>query len=89
MTLCGQGSIFRNHFSEIFSERYENIHEIEVLKIRKLASFFGFVLYKKAIQWECFSQIELTEEATTASSRIFIKILFQRLVELMGVQELF
>lgn len=34
------------------------------------------MFYNEAIDWEAFSCIELSEEETTASSRIFIKILF-------------
>ena len=46
------------------------------------------MFYNNAIDWEVFSCIELNEDETTASSRIFIKFLFQKLVELMGIEEL-
>ena len=34
------------------------------------------MFYYEAIDWEAFSCIELDEENTTSSSRIFIKFLF-------------
>jgi hypothetical protein len=39
--------------------------------------FFGHLLTTDAISWGTLSNIVLTEEATTSSARIFIKILFQ------------
>jgi pre-mRNA-splicing factor CWC22 len=39
--------------------------------------FFAHLLSTDAISWGTLSNIVLTEEATTSSARIFIKILFQ------------
>ena len=46
------------------------------------------MLYSDAIEWRVVECIELTEEKTTSSSRIFIKIVFQELSEQMGLNKL-
>ncbi len=40
------------------------------------------------MEWTCLASIKLTEEDTTSSSRIFIKILFQELAENLGMTTL-
>jgi hypothetical protein len=42
-----------------------------------VAKFFAHLLGTFALPWHVLSYIRLTEEDTTSSSRIFIKILFQ------------
>ena len=56
--------------------------------MRNAAKFFGHLLHTDALPWDCLSIIKLTEEDTTASSRIFIKILFQELAENLGMEGL-
>ncbi|KAM7262469.1 hypothetical protein ACFE04_000152 [Oxalis oulophora] len=48
--------------------------------------FFAHLLGTDALPWHCLAYIRLTEEDTTSSSRIFIKILFQELSEHLGIQ---
>lgn len=57
-------------------KQYLTVHRLEINKLRNAAKFFAHLLYTDVIQWTCLSSIRLTEEDTTASSRIFIKILF-------------
>lgn len=64
------------------------MHRLEVNKLRNAAKFFGHLLHTSAIEWSCLQSIRLTEEDTTASSRIFIKILFQDLAENLGIDKL-
>jgi pre-mRNA-splicing factor CWC22 len=64
------------------------VHRFEVNKLRNGAKFFAHLLYTDAISWQCLSVIHLTEEETTASSRIFIKIVFQELAENLGMETL-
>jgi pre-mRNA-splicing factor CWC22 len=45
-------------------------------------------LFSDALEWSALEYIRLNEEETTSSSRIFIKILFRELSELMGLQKL-
>jgi pre-mRNA-splicing factor CWC22 len=75
-------------FTELFVKQYETIHRLEVNKLRNAAKFFSHLLYTEAISWSCLQSIRLTEEDTTASSRIFIKILFQDLAENLGNEPL-
>lgn len=49
---------------------------------------FAHLLFTDAIGWEVMSHFRLTEEDTTSSSRIFLKILFQELAEYMGLGKL-
>jgi len=42
-----------------------------------VAKFFAHLLATDAVSWEVLAAIRLTEDDTTSSSRIFIKILFQ------------
>lgn len=53
------------------------MHHLDTNKLRNVAKFFGHLLFTDAITWEVLQHIRLTEEDTTSSSRIFIKILFQ------------
>lgn len=46
------------------------------------------MLTTDAISWSVLANIRLTEDDTTSSSRIFIKILFQDLSENMGLLSL-
>lgn len=72
-------------FELIFVESYETIHRLETNKLRNVAKFFAQLLYADAIPWSVMSTIAITEETTTSSSRIFIKILFQELSQYMGL----
>lgn len=53
------------------------IHRLETNKLRNVAKFFAHLLGTDALPWHVLAYIRLTEEDTTSSSRIFIKILFQ------------
>ncbi|CCU75647.1 pre-mRNA-splicing factor [Blumeria hordei DH14] len=75
-------------FEESFNKYYDTIHRYETNRLRNIARFFGHLLSSDAIGWHVFSIVHLNEEETTASSRIFIKILFEDLVEAMGMIKL-
>lgn len=75
-------------FEASFAQYYETIHRYETNRLRNIARFFGHMLSSDAIGWHVLSVIHLNEEETTSSSRIFIKILFQDLVEAMGMAKL-
>lgn len=75
-------------FENSFRTYYETIHRYETNRLRNIAKFFGHMLASDALGWHVFSTIHLNEEETTASSRIFIKILFQDLAEEMGMKKL-
>jgi pre-mRNA-splicing factor CWC22 len=75
-------------FEQAFAKYYDTIHRYENNKLRNIAMLFGHMLAVDALGWHCLSVIHLNEEETTSSSRIFIKILFQHMVEEMGMPKL-
>ncbi|OAA33140.1 cell cycle control protein (Cwf22) [Moelleriella libera RCEF 2490] len=75
-------------FEQSFARYYDTIHRYENNKLRNIAQLFGHMLGVDAIGWHCLSVIHLNEEETTSSSRIFIKILFQSIVEENGIPKL-
>jgi len=67
-------------------QQYSMIHRLETNKLRNVAKFFAHLLGTDALPWHVLAYIRLTEEDTTSSSRIFIKILFQELSEHLGIR---
>lgn len=80
--------LWTDQFETQFMKYYDTIHRYETARLRNIARFFGHILGSEAIGWHVFSVVHLNEEETTSSSRIFIKILFQDLVEEMGMKKL-
>ena len=85
---CNLNRNWQESFEQAFETYYTTIHRYETNKLRNIAMFFGFLIANDAIGWHAFSAIHLTEEETTSSSRIFIKILFQGLQEHLGLKTL-
>ncbi|KAJ4144709.1 hypothetical protein LMH87_003581 [Akanthomyces muscarius] len=75
-------------FEQSFQKYYETIHRYENNKLRNIAMLFGHMFGSDALGWHCLSAIHLNEDETTSSSRIFIKILFQSIVEEVGVPKI-
>ncbi|KAI9891789.1 MAG: pre-mRNA-splicing factor cwc22 [Vezdaea aestivalis] len=75
-------------YEQAFTKYYDTIHRYETNKLRNIAHFFGHLLGTDAIGWHVLSVIHLNEQETTSSSRIFIKILFQKLIEELGIKSL-
>ncbi|KAF9166385.1 pre-mRNA-splicing factor cwc22 [Actinomortierella ambigua] len=75
-------------FKECFVNNYETVHRLETNPLRNVAKFFGHLMSTDALPWDVMQVIHLNEEETTSSSRIFIKILFQDLVEGLGLKVL-
>jgi pre-mRNA-splicing factor CWC22 len=75
-------------FEESFAKYYETIHRYETNRLRNIARFFGHLMSSDAIGWHVLSVVHLNEAETTASSRIFIKILFQDISEALGIPKL-
>lgn len=85
---CQLKKEYAEPFEQIFLSSYDTIHRFETNKLRNVAKFFAHLLFTDAIPWNVLSHIKLTEDDTTSSSRIFIKILFQELCEYMGLPKL-
>ena len=75
-------------FEQSFAKYYETIHRYENNKLRNIAQLFGHMFGADALGWHALSVIRLNEDDTTSSSRIFIKILFQAIVEELGIPKL-
>jgi pre-mRNA-splicing factor CWC22 len=85
---CNLNRNWQDTFEQAFDTYYTTIHRYETNRLRNIAKFFAFLIANDAIGWHVFSVIHLTEEETTSSSRIFIKILFQDLQEHLGLKKL-
>ncbi|KAM4026353.1 pre-mRNA-splicing factor CWC22 homolog [Anomaloglossus baeobatrachus] len=90
--LAGRFCLLKKEYMEsfecIFREQYETIHRLETNKLRNVAKMFAHLLYTDSIPWSVLECINLSEETTTSSSRIFVKIFFQELCEYMGLPKL-
>ncbi|XP_071686999.1 uncharacterized protein [Rutidosis leptorrhynchoides] len=85
---CMINKIHQENFEKCFVQQYSMIHRLETNKLRNVAKFFAHLLGTDALPWHVLAYIRLTEEDTTSSSRIFIKILFQELSEHLGIRVL-
>lgn len=85
---CMINRVYQENFDECFVKQYSMIHRLETNKLRNVAKFFAHLLGTDALPWQALAYIRLTEEDTTSSSRIFIKILFQELSEHLGLRKL-
>ncbi|KAG8884889.1 pre-mRNA-splicing factor cwc22 [Tulasnella sp. 331] len=80
--------VWCENFEEAFATYYETIHRYETNRLRNIARFFGHLLASDALSWAVFSVVKMNEDDTTSSSRIFIKILMQEMMEEMGLKKL-
>ncbi|KAG8384126.1 hypothetical protein BUALT_Bualt04G0085900 [Buddleja alternifolia] len=83
--LCMVKRVYRESFRSCFVEQYRSGHRLETNSLRNVAKFFGHLLGTDALSWDILGYVKLTEEDTNSSSRIFIKIIFQKLVEILGI----
>ncbi|CAA0813242.1 MIF4G domain-containing protein / MA3 domain-containing protein [Striga hermonthica] len=83
---CMINKVHQENFEKSFVQQYSMIHRLETNKLRNVAKFFAHLLGTDALPWHVLAYIRLTEEDTTSSSRIFIKILFQELSEHLGIR---
>ncbi|TMW97358.1 hypothetical protein EJD97_005724 [Solanum chilense] len=86
--LCMINKVYQKNFDNSFVQQYSMIHRLETNKLRNVAMFFAHLLGTDALPWHVLAYLRLTEEDTTSSSRIFIKILFQELSEHLGINKL-
>ncbi|XP_017859468.1 PREDICTED: pre-mRNA-splicing factor CWC22 homolog isoform X2 [Drosophila arizonae] len=85
---CSINKIYIPPFEEIFKDTYQTTHRLDTNRLRNVSKFFAHLLFTDAISWDVLECIQLNEDDTTSSSRIFIKILFQELAEYMGLGKL-
>ncbi|KAI1714836.1 MA3 domain-containing protein [Ditylenchus destructor] len=80
---------FQEAFEKICRDTYNAIHRFDITKLRNMAKLIAHLLATDAVNWEVLSEIRLTETDTTSSGRIYIKILFQELVEIMSLVKVY
>ncbi|KAG5437092.1 hypothetical protein PCANB_001213 [Pneumocystis canis] len=85
---CKLNRFWTENFEQTFLNYYDIIHRYETNRLRNIATFFGHLLSSDAISWHVMRCIHLNEDETTSSSRIFVKILFQELMGVLGIHEL-
>ncbi|XP_055387848.1 pre-mRNA-splicing factor CWC22 homolog [Condylostylus longicornis] len=85
---CQLKPVYVECFLECLKRQYQTVHRLETNKLRNTAKFFAHLLFADALPWQCLELFVITEEATTSSSRIFIKIIFQELAEQLGLRKL-
>lgn len=85
---CNINKLYVGPFEEIFKDTYQTTHRLDTNRLRNVGKFFAHLMFTDAIGWDVLSCIRMNEEDTTSSSRIFVKILFQELVEYMGLGKL-
>lgn len=79
---------FMEKFMDLFKEHFQTCHRLDTVKLRNVAKLFGHLLFHDAILWTVFDVVNINEEDTTSSNRIFLKMLFQELNEYMGIEKL-
>ncbi|KAH9857566.1 hypothetical protein C2E23DRAFT_747960 [Lenzites betulinus] len=83
---CRINRVWFDCFEQAFRDYYETIHRYETNRLRNIARFFGHLVATDAVSWNVLDCIKLTEDDTTSSSRIFIKIMFNEVTESMGLK---
>ena len=82
---CEISRVYQDKFDDAFAQQYSIIHRLETNKLRNVAKFFAHLLFTDALPWTVFQYIQMSEDETTSSSRIFIKIVLLELSDHMGL----
>ncbi|EIW71737.1 hypothetical protein TREMEDRAFT_38044 [Tremella mesenterica DSM 1558] len=85
---CKLNRIWTESFQEAFQRYYDTIHRYETNKLRNIGRFFGHLLASDGVSWAVLHVVHMNEEETTSSSRIFVKILMQEMLEEVGIIKL-
>ncbi|KAG7732799.1 hypothetical protein KL932_005362 [Ogataea haglerorum] len=75
-------------FDEVFVENYTNCHQYELSLIRNIGSFWGHMFASDKMGWEVLQIVQLTEEDTNSASRIFLKFVFVKMQDELGLKKL-
>lgn len=79
---------YQANFETLFAETYETIHRYDNNMLRNVARLFAHLFFTDALPWTAFKCVKINDRDTTASSRIFIKILFNDLSQYLGLPRL-
>lgn len=80
--------VWTEAFETAFGNYYTTIHRYETNRLRNISRFFGHLFASDAISWAVLECIKMNEDDTTSSSRIFVKIMMQEMMETMGLKVL-
>lgn len=83
--LCKINPVWSMSFEQCFKTYYDTIHRYETNRLRNIARFFGHLYASEAIPWSAMDVIHMTEDDTTSSSRIFVKMMFQEILADIGL----
>lgn len=87
--LCFKSKKWQLVFIGLFKQYYDKIHQSGTNSVRNIGKLFGHLLACGAIPIEqSWDSITMTEDATTSAGRIFIKFVFQEMVEEIGIADL-
>ncbi|KAF8811941.1 MIF4G-domain-containing protein [Phlegmacium glaucopus] len=85
---CKLNRVWTDSFESAFNTYYTTIHRYETNRLRNIARFFGHLFATDSISWMVFECVRINEDDTTSSSRIFVKIMMQEMMEGMGLKTL-
>ncbi|GCA62464.1 hypothetical protein KIPB_003678 [Kipferlia bialata] len=86
--LCQLHTKWQDAFDAAFHSRYESLHQVDTKAIRNIARLYAHLLCCDALPWEIMDGVRLSESTTTASSRIFLKVLLLQCASGLGVKPL-
>ncbi|WPK24175.1 hypothetical protein PUMCH_001438 [Australozyma saopauloensis] len=86
--ICRMGPKWQRTVSKQFCEKYDTIFQFEGPQLRNIGKFFGHLLASDVLSLpDTLGHISLTESETTSAGRVFIKFIFQEMIEELGVGE--
>jgi len=85
---CRINRVWLDCLEEAFVNYYSTIHRYETNRLRNIARFFGHLMATDSISWVVLQSVKINEDDTTSSSRIFIKIMMNEMMESMGLKAL-
>ena len=85
---CKLNRVWTECFESAFGTYYGTVHRYETNRLRNIARFFGHLFATDSVNWAVFDCVKINEEDTTSSSRIFVKIMMNEMMESMGLKTL-
>ncbi|GJN36869.1 hypothetical protein PR202_gb25768 [Eleusine coracana subsp. coracana] len=87
--LCDVDRAYQASFEACFARHYATAHLMQSDELRASAGFFARLLAADALPWRgTLGRVRVTEEDTTSSARIFLKVVFQDLADQLGIRML-
>lgn len=87
--LCSKNRRWQSVFVKLFKQYYVTIHQLNTNSVRNVGKLFGHLFACGILPIEdSWDTVTMTEEGTTSAGRIFIKFVFQEMVEELGIADL-